>query len=206
MGFSGPTSYQPCAARWESGNAVQLADYQAYYQRGLFGQIIPTATTTAAMPSAMKGSNGQPAVSFSTDPIPPAGRTPAWYVKVGDVRGPAPTPSQLADGRRFCVLLLPHGPNSGQTFGCRQFGHFEGGPSRPMLGFRAITLNLADPYGLHLDWEVMLQAAQSRAVDMFLNFPLMDMNRNVILRNHDQVPQGGLERMKNGSLLLVWRE
>lgn len=33
------------------------------------------------------------------------------------------------------------------------------------------ALCLLDPYGLHLDWEVMLQAGQSQAVDMFLNFP-----------------------------------
>jgi three-Cys-motif partner protein len=42
------------------------------------------------------------------------------------------------------------------------------------------ALCLLDPYGLHLDWEAMLQAGQSRAVDMFLNFPVMDMNRNAI--------------------------
>ena len=45
------------------------------------------------------------------------------------------------------------------------------------------ALCLLDPYGLHLDWEVMLQAGQSKAVDMFLNFPVMDMNRNAIWRN-----------------------
>jgi three-Cys-motif partner protein len=57
------------------------------------------------------------------------------------------------------------------------------------------ALCLLDPYGLHLDWEVMRQAGQSRAVDMFLNFPVMDMNRNAIWRNPEKVPQGGVERM-----------
>lgn len=57
------------------------------------------------------------------------------------------------------------------------------------------ALCLLDPYGLHLEWEVMLQAGQSRAVDMFLNFPVMDMNRNAIWRNPDQAPQDGIERM-----------
>jgi three-Cys-motif partner protein len=57
------------------------------------------------------------------------------------------------------------------------------------------ALCLLDPYGLHLDWEVMRQAGQSRAVDMFLNFPVMDMNRNAIWTNPAQTPQGGLERM-----------
>jgi three-Cys-motif partner protein len=57
------------------------------------------------------------------------------------------------------------------------------------------ALCLLDPYGLHLDWKVMLMAGQSRAVDMFLNFPVMDMNRNAIWRNPDGVPRGGVERM-----------
>jgi three-Cys-motif partner protein len=57
------------------------------------------------------------------------------------------------------------------------------------------ALCLLDPYGLHLDWEVLAQAGQSQAVDMFLNFPVMDMNRNAIWRNPDRVPQEGLERM-----------
>jgi three-Cys-motif partner protein len=57
------------------------------------------------------------------------------------------------------------------------------------------ALCLLDPYGLHLDWEVMLQAGRSRAVDMFLNFPVMDMNRNAIWRNPGKVPIGGIERM-----------
>jgi three-Cys-motif partner protein len=57
------------------------------------------------------------------------------------------------------------------------------------------ALCLLDPYGLQLDWEVMRQAGQSRAVDMVLNFPVMDMNRNAIWRNRDRVPHGGVERM-----------
>jgi three-Cys-motif partner protein len=57
------------------------------------------------------------------------------------------------------------------------------------------ALCLLDPYGLHLDWEVMLQAGQSRAVDMFLNFPVMDINRNAISKSPDQASQEGVERM-----------
>lgn len=67
----------------------------------------------------------------------------------------------------------------------------------PLIQFRKFNraLCLLDPYGLHLDWEVMLQAGQSEAVDMFLNFPVLDMNRNAIWRNPEQVPQEGVERM-----------
>lgn len=57
------------------------------------------------------------------------------------------------------------------------------------------ALCLLDPYGLHLDWEVILKAGQSKAVDMFLNFPVMDMNRNAIWRNPENTPQIGVDRM-----------
>lgn len=36
---------------------------------------------------------------------------------------------------------------------------------------------------MHFDWRVIRQAGQSRAIDMFLNFPIMDINRNALLRN-----------------------
>ena len=57
------------------------------------------------------------------------------------------------------------------------------------------ALCLFDPYGLHLEWRAMLMAGQSRAIDMFLNFPVMDMNRNAIWRRTDGVPPEGIERM-----------
>jgi three-Cys-motif partner protein len=57
------------------------------------------------------------------------------------------------------------------------------------------ALCLLDPYGLHVDWEVMYQAGQTKAIDMFLNFPVMDMNRNAIWKNPEKVPRDGIERM-----------
>jgi three-Cys-motif partner protein len=57
------------------------------------------------------------------------------------------------------------------------------------------ALCLLDPYGPHVDWEVMRLAGQSQAVDMFLNFPVMDMNRNAIWRNPEGVPPDGIHRM-----------
>jgi three-Cys-motif partner protein len=57
------------------------------------------------------------------------------------------------------------------------------------------ALCLLDPYGLHMDWAVIYGAGQSKAIDMFLNFPVMDMNRNAIWKNPDKVPQDGIERM-----------
>jgi three-Cys-motif partner protein len=57
------------------------------------------------------------------------------------------------------------------------------------------ALCLLDPYGLHLDWQVLEMAGKSRAVDMFLNFPVMDMNRNAIWHELEGAPQEGIERM-----------
>jgi three-Cys-motif partner protein len=67
----------------------------------------------------------------------------------------------------------------------------------PTIQYKKFTraLCLLDPYGLDLDWEVILQAGQSQAVDMFLNFPVMDINRNAIWRDPDKVPKAGVDRM-----------
>ncbi len=42
---------------------------------------------------------------------------------------------------------------------------------------------LVDPYGLHLNWDVVEAIGRSRSIDMFLNFPVMDMNMNVLGKN-----------------------
>jgi three-Cys-motif partner protein len=67
----------------------------------------------------------------------------------------------------------------------------------PKIHYRKFNraLCLLDPYGLHLDWEVVAQAGQSGAVDLFLNFPVMDMNRNAIWRSPDKTPKDGIDRM-----------
>ena len=68
------------------------------------------------------------------------------------------------------------------------------------------ALCLLDPYGLHLDWEVILAAGRSNAVDMFLNFPVMDMNRNAIWRHPELAPQDGVERMTRFWGDETWRD
>jgi three-Cys-motif partner protein len=56
-------------------------------------------------------------------------------------------------------------------------------------------LCLLDPYGLHLNWEVIKTAGEMKSLDMFLNFPIMDMNRNALWSNPDQVDKSAIERM-----------
>jgi len=49
------------------------------------------------------------------------------------------------------------------------------------------ALCLLDPYGLHLQWPVIERAGRMKSIEIFLNFPLADMNRNVLWRNPDKV-------------------
>jgi three-Cys-motif partner protein len=67
----------------------------------------------------------------------------------------------------------------------------------PTLKFESYrrALCLLDPYGLSLKWEVMLQAGQLGTVDMFLNFPVMGMNRNALWRNPEKVAPERLKGM-----------
>lgn len=58
------------------------------------------------------------------------------------------------------------------------------------------ALCLLDPYGLHLDWEVMQIAGQLKTVDMFLNFPIMDINRNVLRHDRRKVAAVDVGRME----------
>ena len=48
-------------------------------------------------------------------------------------------------------------------------------------------LCLLDPYGLHLNWDVMYTAGQMKSIEIFLNFPIMDMNMNVLWNNPSKV-------------------
>ena len=57
------------------------------------------------------------------------------------------------------------------------------------------ALCILDPYGLHLDWEVIAAAGASRAIDLFLNFPIMDMNRNALWKDASQVDSDSAARL-----------
>jgi three-Cys-motif partner protein len=56
-------------------------------------------------------------------------------------------------------------------------------------------LCLLDPYGLHLDWRVISEAGRLGSIDLFLNFPVMDINRNALWKNPAGVDPEDLRRM-----------
>jgi three-Cys-motif partner protein len=57
------------------------------------------------------------------------------------------------------------------------------------------ALCVLDPYGLHLNWEIMYAAGQSKTIEIFLNFSVMDMNMNVLWNDQSKVSQRQIDRM-----------
>lgn len=57
------------------------------------------------------------------------------------------------------------------------------------------TLCILDPYGLHLKWETVKMAAKLETVDIFINFPIMDINRNVLFEDLSKANSEDIERM-----------
>mgnify|MGYP001173874962 FL=1 len=67
----------------------------------------------------------------------------------------------------------------------------------PLLRYEDFRRGLCvlDPYGLHLDWRVIETAGRMRSIDLFINFPIMDMNRNVLRRKPETVSPKDAARM-----------
>ena len=57
------------------------------------------------------------------------------------------------------------------------------------------ALCLLDPYGLHLNWEVIKMAGKMKSIEIFLNFPIADMNRNVLRKKPAQIDINQKERL-----------
>lgn len=78
----------------------------------------------------------------------------------------------------------------------------------PKIGYEQYRrgLVLLDPYGLHLDWTVIETAGKMKSIDLFLNFPVADMNRNVLWRNPEGVAPADIERMNRFWGCPSWRE
>jgi three-Cys-motif partner protein len=56
-------------------------------------------------------------------------------------------------------------------------------------------LCLLDPYGLHLNWTVIAEAGHMKSLEVFINFPVMDMNRNVLHNDPDSADAKQAARM-----------
>ena len=67
----------------------------------------------------------------------------------------------------------------------------------PILSYDSFkrALCILDPYGLHLKWETVKSAAGLKTVDIFLNFPIMDINRNILFEDLSKAKPEDIERM-----------
>ena len=68
------------------------------------------------------------------------------------------------------------------------------------------ALCVLDPYGLHLSWNVIKAAAETQTIEIFLNFPLMDMNMNVLLWRPENATDENVARMTSFWGDDSWRE
>lgn len=57
------------------------------------------------------------------------------------------------------------------------------------------ALCILDPYGLQLKWETIRAAAAIKTIDIFINFPIMDINRNVLFEDFAKANSEDIERM-----------
>ncbi|MDO9529228.1 MAG: three-Cys-motif partner protein TcmP [Syntrophales bacterium] len=78
----------------------------------------------------------------------------------------------------------------------------------PSLSYKSYkrALCVLDPYGLHLNWKTIMTAAQQRTTEIFLNFPLMDMNRNVLHKDLLTAEPEQIERMNRFCGTDEWQE
>ena len=78
-------------------------------------------------------------------------------------------------------------------------------PSLPYKSYKR-ALCILDPYGLHLNWKTIMTAAQQGTTEIFLNFPLMDMNRNVLHKDLLTAEPDQIERMNRFCGTDDWQE
>ena len=67
-------------------------------------------------------------------------------------------------------------------------------------------LCLLDPYGLDLKWSVIQKAGSMKSIDMFLNFPVADINRNVLWHHPEGVDEADINRMNEFWGDETWRQ
>jgi len=67
-------------------------------------------------------------------------------------------------------------------------------------------LCLLDPYKLTLNWNVIYQAGSMQSLDIFINFPIHDINRTVLHHDPEGVSRANIERMNAFWGDESWRE
>jgi three-Cys-motif partner protein len=60
---------------------------------------------------------------------------------------------------------------------------------------RRRALCLLDPYNIDLSWDVVATAGRMRSIEIFVNFMVMDMNMNILLRDPSKAGTSDVARM-----------
>lgn len=61
--------------------------------------------------------------------------------------------------------------------------------------WRNRLLCFVDPYGMHIDWKIVEKMGKSKIADLFINFPIMDVNRNALWHDSEKIPVALKARM-----------
>jgi three-Cys-motif partner protein len=67
-------------------------------------------------------------------------------------------------------------------------------PKAKYTDFRRV-LCLLDPYNINLKWEVIETAGRMGSIELFLNFMIMDINRNALRRDRDSAIQSKIDQL-----------
>lgn len=67
-------------------------------------------------------------------------------------------------------------------------------PTLPRNSYKR-AIAFLDPFGMQLEWNTLEEVAQAQTIEVFLNFPMMAINRNVRRRRVEDIPHGMRERM-----------
>ena len=63
-----------------------------------------------------------------------------------------------------------------------------------------------DPFGMELEWTTIEQIAETRALEVFLNFPVMALNRTVLPNNPNTLSEVQVDRMNRFWGTTEWRD
>lgn len=57
------------------------------------------------------------------------------------------------------------------------------------------ALCFVDPYGVHIDWDVIRKAGSMRSLELFINFSIYDINLNVVRNDPKDIEKAQVARM-----------
>jgi len=66
-------------------------------------------------------------------------------------------------------------------------------------------LTVLDPFGMDIEWSTIEQISETRAIEIFMNFPVMALNRTVLPNDPNALTEAQIERMNRFWGSTKWR-